>query len=55
MISAAVEEHKLIIKNTQTISTQFQHSRKTGHKIDFENGKLIASAMYDDYIEWILG
>ena len=43
-ISARLEEHKLAIKNKQTTSALFQHQHQTGHKINFDSCKQIASA-----------
>ena len=42
-ISARLEEHKLGIRNKQTTSALFIHQHETGHTIDFENSKQIAS------------
>jgi hypothetical protein len=43
-ISARLEEHKLAVKRKQTTSALFQHQHQTGHKINFDSCKQIATA-----------
>ena len=42
-ISTRVQEHKNSLRNKQTTSALFQHHQATGHKIDFNRSREIAS------------